>query len=175
MERSVSVSLAINPNAKVPAIVDGDTVVFLGDSITHQCLYTQYVEDYFYTRFPGKRIHFHNAGVGGDRAANALARFELLRREGVHVGATHLLIQAAAKALAANPQLHQIVAGSKRLRPESVDIGLSVAGETFVAPVNSETAVRRYGNAGVLSVSVKSSLNRPTITSVSCPGDQLRW
>ena len=66
---------------------------------------------------------------------NALARFEQLRREGVHVGATHLLIQAAAKALAANPQLHQIVAGSKRLRPESVDIGLSVAGETFVAPV----------------------------------------
>jgi pyruvate dehydrogenase E2 component (dihydrolipoamide acetyltransferase) len=66
---------------------------------------------------------------------NALARFEQLRREGVHVGATHLLIQAAAKALAANPQLHQIVAGSRRLRPESVDIGLSVAGETFVAPV----------------------------------------
>src|SRR5688500_5067517 len=27
---------------------DGDTFVFLGDSITHQCLYTQYVEDYFY-------------------------------------------------------------------------------------------------------------------------------
>ncbi|MBI3881472.1 MAG: SGNH/GDSL hydrolase family protein [Verrucomicrobia bacterium] len=55
---------------------DGDTVVFLGDSITHQCLYTQYVEDYFYTRNPGLRIHFHNAGVGGDRAANALARFD---------------------------------------------------------------------------------------------------
>ena len=27
-----------------------DTLVFLGDSITHQCLYTQYVEDYYYTR-----------------------------------------------------------------------------------------------------------------------------
>lgn len=26
---------------------DGDSFVFLGDSITHQCLYTQYVEDYF--------------------------------------------------------------------------------------------------------------------------------
>ena len=43
---------------------DGDTFVFLGDSITHQCLYTQYVEDYFYTRMPKVRIHFHNAGVG---------------------------------------------------------------------------------------------------------------
>ncbi|HEX8296394.1 MAG TPA: SGNH/GDSL hydrolase family protein [Chthoniobacteraceae bacterium] len=55
---------------------DGDTHVFLGDSITHQCLYTQYVEDYFYTRFPRRRIRFHNAGVGGDRAADALTRFE---------------------------------------------------------------------------------------------------
>ena len=55
---------------------DGDTWVFLGDSITHQCLYTQYVEDYFYTRHPEKRIHFHNAGVGGDRAQNALDRFD---------------------------------------------------------------------------------------------------
>jgi lysophospholipase L1-like esterase len=55
---------------------DGDTLVFLGDSITHQCLYTQYVEDYFYTRFPGKRLHFHNAGVGGDRAKDALIRFD---------------------------------------------------------------------------------------------------
>jgi lysophospholipase L1-like esterase len=55
---------------------DGDNFVFLGDSITHQCLYTQYVEDYFYTRMPKVRIHFHNAGVGGDRAKNALDRFD---------------------------------------------------------------------------------------------------
>jgi len=53
-----------------------DTLVFLGDSITHQCLYTQYVEDYYYTRFPQSRIRFHNAGVGGDRAADALVRFQ---------------------------------------------------------------------------------------------------
>ena len=55
---------------------DGDTMVFLGDSITHQCLYTQYVEDYYYTRFPNLHIHFHNAGVGGDRASDALARLD---------------------------------------------------------------------------------------------------
>jgi len=63
------------PAAKVE-LKDGDTVVFLGDSITHQCLYTQYVEDYFYTRFPNVHIRFHNAGVGGDRAVDALARFD---------------------------------------------------------------------------------------------------
>ncbi len=53
---------------------DGDTLVFLGDSITHQRLYTQYVEDFFYTRFPSRRITFHNAGIGGARAWDALQR-----------------------------------------------------------------------------------------------------
>ncbi|MDR3406260.1 MAG: SGNH/GDSL hydrolase family protein [Chthoniobacter sp.] len=55
---------------------DGDTLVFLGDSITHQCLYTQYIEDFFYTRYPKLHIHFHNSGVGGDRAKDAITRFD---------------------------------------------------------------------------------------------------
>jgi lysophospholipase L1-like esterase len=55
---------------------DGDTIVFLGDSITHQCMYTQYVEDFFLTRYPDRTIHFHNAGVSGDKAADAKRRFE---------------------------------------------------------------------------------------------------
>jgi len=57
-------------------VADGDSIVFLGDSITHQHLYTQYVEDYFYTRFPKLRLKLHNAGVGGARAWDALARFD---------------------------------------------------------------------------------------------------
>ncbi|MCB1228243.1 MAG: hypothetical protein KDK99_20725, partial [Verrucomicrobiales bacterium] len=52
---------------------DGDTMVFAGDSITHECLYTQYIEDFFFTRFPERAIHFHNAGVRGDAAADVLA------------------------------------------------------------------------------------------------------
>ncbi|QDT31765.1 SGNH/GDSL hydrolase family protein [Thalassoglobus polymorphus] len=55
---------------------DGDSIVFLGDSITHQRLYTQYVEDYFYTRFPEMRLKIHNSGVGGARAWDALQRFD---------------------------------------------------------------------------------------------------
>ena len=55
---------------------DGDRFLFIGDSITHQCLYTQFVEDFFYTRYPHIRLHFRNAGVSGDRAADALDRFE---------------------------------------------------------------------------------------------------
>lgn len=54
---------------------DGSVFVFLGDSITHQSLYTQYVENYYYTRYPDKVIHFRNAGVSGDVAADALIRF----------------------------------------------------------------------------------------------------
>ena len=45
----------------------GDTVVFYGDSITQQNLYNQYVELYTATRFPNLRVHFYQAGVGGDR------------------------------------------------------------------------------------------------------------
>lgn len=55
---------------------DGDSFVFLGDSITHQCLYTQYVEDFIYQRMPHIRLKFHNSGVGGARAWDALARFD---------------------------------------------------------------------------------------------------
>lgn len=64
------------PSMEPITFKDGDMFVFLGDSITHQCLYTQYVEDFVYTRFPKLRVHFHNSGVGGDRASDALARFD---------------------------------------------------------------------------------------------------
>lgn len=63
------------PLAKLE-LSDGDALVFLGDSITHQALYTQYVEDYFYTRFPKMRLRFHNAGVGGAQAWDALQRLD---------------------------------------------------------------------------------------------------
>ena len=71
-----SAAAVFKPIVEKLDLADGDTLVFLGDSITHQCLYTQYVEDYFYTRYPKMRLHFHNAGVGGDRAREALARFD---------------------------------------------------------------------------------------------------
>ena len=55
---------------------------------------------------------------------HATRRLEELRRTGVHVTATHLLVRAAARALAANRNLHQLVAGTRRHHPERVDIGL---------------------------------------------------
>jgi len=44
----------------------GDRIVFLGDSITEQRLYTTYVEAYTVTRFPKQRFNFWNSGWGGD-------------------------------------------------------------------------------------------------------------
>ncbi len=49
-------------------IRDGDRVVFLGDSITEQRLYTTYIEAYALTRHPNWKITFRNVGWGGDTA-----------------------------------------------------------------------------------------------------------
>ena len=45
----------------------GDRVVFYGDSITDQRLYTAFVETYVVTRFPRLRVGFVHSGWGGDR------------------------------------------------------------------------------------------------------------
>src|SRR6266446_1325293 len=47
-------------------IKDGDRVVFLGDSITEQRLYTSYIESYALTRYPHWQLRFRNVGWGGD-------------------------------------------------------------------------------------------------------------
>jgi lysophospholipase L1-like esterase len=60
----------------VPALQAGQKVVFLGDSITWQNLYTAYIQQYFAARYPQKKIHFINRGVRGDTAAEAIARLQ---------------------------------------------------------------------------------------------------
>src|SRR5436190_9846507 len=46
---------------------DGDRVVFYGDSITDQRLYTTFTESYVVTRFPKMNVSFVHSGWGGDR------------------------------------------------------------------------------------------------------------
>jgi lysophospholipase L1-like esterase len=46
---------------------DGDTVVFYGDSITEQRLYTVFTEAFVLTRLPRLRVRFVHSGWGGDR------------------------------------------------------------------------------------------------------------
>jgi len=52
---------------------DGDRVVFYGDSITDQRLYTTFVETYVITRFPQLKVSFVHSGVGGDRVTGGAA------------------------------------------------------------------------------------------------------
>jgi lysophospholipase L1-like esterase len=49
------------------AIREGDRIVFYGDSITDQRLYTTFVETYIVTRFPALNVSFVHSGWGGDR------------------------------------------------------------------------------------------------------------
>jgi lysophospholipase L1-like esterase len=51
---------------------DGDTVVFYGDSITNQRLYTVFTETYVLTRFPRLHVTFFHSGYSGDRVSGGL-------------------------------------------------------------------------------------------------------
>lgn len=49
------------------ALKDRDRVVFYGDSITEQRLYTTYVEQTVLSHYPDRRVTFINTGWGGDK------------------------------------------------------------------------------------------------------------
>jgi lysophospholipase L1-like esterase len=55
---------------------DGDAVVIIGDSITEQRLYSEYVETWTVTRFPKWKLTFRNVGIGGDTSPGGNNRFK---------------------------------------------------------------------------------------------------
>jgi len=81
-------------------------------------------------------------------AATALRR--RLAELGTPVTFTHLLVHAAASALTTNPELHRLVAGTKRLNPEQVDVCLSIAGDAAVTPV---LMIRNAGAKSIAEIS----------------------
>jgi hypothetical protein len=58
------------------ALRDGDTVVFLGDSITAARTYGRIIENYTLLRFPERKVRFLNMGHGGETAAGAATRLD---------------------------------------------------------------------------------------------------
>ncbi|HQQ92219.1 MAG TPA: SGNH/GDSL hydrolase family protein [Kiritimatiellia bacterium] len=60
--------------ARAELFKDGETVCFLGDSITHGGRFHSYVYDYYLTRFPDRTVRFVNAGISGDSAGGAQGR-----------------------------------------------------------------------------------------------------
>jgi lysophospholipase L1-like esterase len=67
---------AQTPAAKKFFFKDGDTVVMIGDSITEQHLYSNYVEMWTVSRFPAWKLTFRNVGIGGDRSVGGNGRFK---------------------------------------------------------------------------------------------------
>jgi lysophospholipase L1-like esterase len=55
---------------------DGDTVCFLGDSITHGGNWHRYIELFYVSRYPERKVNIVNCGIGGDRADGALKRLD---------------------------------------------------------------------------------------------------
>jgi pyruvate/2-oxoglutarate dehydrogenase complex dihydrolipoamide acyltransferase (E2) component len=63
---------------------------------------------------------------------------QLIQREralGTKVNYVHVMLRATGLALKQHPELHKFVAGSRRYRPQSVSVALSVATDSFVAPL----------------------------------------
>ena len=54
---------------------DGDVIAVMGDSITEQHLYSNYLEMWTLSRFPAWKLEFHNVGIGGDRSPGGNSRF----------------------------------------------------------------------------------------------------
>jgi len=78
--RCCIVALAVFCAAPEPAksaeffFKNGDVVVMIGDSMTEQHLYSNYVEIWTVTRFPNWKRTFRNVGIGGDRSVGGNSR-----------------------------------------------------------------------------------------------------
>jgi lysophospholipase L1-like esterase len=68
------------PAADAPAkqffFKEGDRIVMIGDSITEQHLYSNFVEMWTVSRFPSWKLTFRNVGIGGDTSPGGNGRFK---------------------------------------------------------------------------------------------------
>ena len=75
------VAIAVCVTASVHAadffFKDGDVVVMIGDSITEQHMYSNFVEMWTVTRFPKWKLTFRNVGIGGDRSTGGNSPFAM--------------------------------------------------------------------------------------------------
>ena len=54
----------------------GDTICFLGDSITHGGQFHEFLQLFYATRYPNIALTFHNCGIAGDNAEGMIYRFK---------------------------------------------------------------------------------------------------
>ena len=72
----LGVMLSVWTVVRAELFKDGETVCFLGDSITNGGRYQGMIYDYYLTRFPGWTIRFVNAGRSGDSAGGSMGRLQ---------------------------------------------------------------------------------------------------
>lgn len=65
--------VAADDFGKAEPFKSGDTVCFVGDSITHGGTYHSIVALYYATRFPDRTLTTWNCGIGGDRASGIMS------------------------------------------------------------------------------------------------------
>ena len=71
-----SAQMAEKDDGKYFFFKDGDVVVVMGDSITEQHLYSNYLEMWSVARFQKRNLTFRNVGIGGDRSPGGNSRFK---------------------------------------------------------------------------------------------------
>ena len=67
--------------------------------------------------------------------SQAVAWRQSQKDKGISYTFTHIVVVAVASVLVEHPELHKLIAGNKRLLPDTVDICLSIAGDHAVTPV----------------------------------------
>ena len=72
----VAAAILVAGMARGEMFRDGETVCFLGDSITNGGRFQAVIYNYYLTRFPERTLRFVNAGRSGDTAGGALGRLQ---------------------------------------------------------------------------------------------------
>jgi pyruvate/2-oxoglutarate dehydrogenase complex dihydrolipoamide acyltransferase (E2) component len=85
----------------------------------------------------------------------SLALVKDFAKVNVSVNCNHIIFRAVALTLVRHPELHKMGAGSRVMYPSDVDLGISITGESFVAPV----MVLRGADSKELSVIAKESVS----------------
>ncbi|QIF00539.1 SGNH/GDSL hydrolase family protein [Roseimicrobium sp. ORNL1] len=73
---AIATPVTVTAQTAPKPFADGDTVCFLGDSITHGGSWHRYIELFYVSREPEKKVNIINCGIGGDRADGALKRLD---------------------------------------------------------------------------------------------------
>ena len=70
-------STALAQKSPTPLFKNGQTVSFVGNSITHAGDFHHFIALYYATRFPNEKITFNNLGIRGDNTYSFLKRMDI--------------------------------------------------------------------------------------------------